>query len=440
MSQPYLWPRFMLLLTTALWVLQAQALEVDPNGGRRVDIGLGEGRIVRFASPVESVFVADTAVADIRVVSPGVAYVYGKASGETNLIALGDDEITQGSVQLRVAPAAAQAMRGRNPANLVEVQPAGKRLLAKGSTADVTSALELNAMLVSGSSPQDPPVNTTTYAGGSPQVNIRVRFAEVSRQQLLQYGVNWNALISSGNFTFGLVTGGPLASAAAAGATNAIGAGFSSGSANIDVLLDALQSNGFLEILAEPNITAVSGQTASFLAGGEIPVPVPVNSELVGIEYKPFGVSLQFTPTLLPNNRIGLQVRPEVSSLSTVNPVQIAGFSIPSFQVRRADTRVEVGSGQTFAIAGLFQRSNSQDMDKLPLLGDIPVMGNLFKSKRFQRSETELVILITPYLVEPSSTHDLATPLDSDGSNPARHLAAGTGTLPTHSEFGFYVD
>lgn len=418
---------------------QAQGMTFDPADTATVQLSVGEGRILRFAAPVESVFIADNAIADIRIVSPGVAYVFGKTDGQTNLLALDARQVSQGAVRVSVSPAIGATLQQRNPGNQVQVHSQGKRLLASGTVADLDSAIELNALLVSSAPPGVPPINAATYPG-SPQVNIRVRFAEVSREQLLRYGVNWNALINSGSFSFGLITGGPLASSAVAGATNLLSAGFNSSSASVDVLLDALQSNGFLEILAEPNITALSGQTASFLAGGEIPVPVPVGNELIGIDYKSFGVSLQFTPTLLPNKRIGLQVRPEVSSLSSTSQVQISGFSVPSFQVRRADTRVEVGSGQTFAIAGLFQRSSSQDIDKLPLLGDVPVLGNLFRSKRFQRSETELVILITPYIVEPVADRSLATPLDPARDNPAWRLANGNVALTAHREFGFYVD
>ena len=426
-------------LLAAGLVGQVRAMTLDPVDDQAIRLGLGEGRIVRFAAPVEAVFIADNGIADIRIVSPGVAYVFGKANGQTNLIALDGRQARQGAVRVSVSPSIGEDLEQQNPDNQVQVRSEGKRLLAGGSVADIDSAIELNALLVGSSAPGVPPINAATYSG-SPQVNIRVRFAEVSREQLLRYGVNWNALINSGSFSFGLITGGPLASSATAGATNLLSAGFNSSSASVDVLLDALQSNGFLEILAEPNITALSGQTASFLAGGEIPVPVPVSNELIGIDYKSFGVSLQFTPTLLPNKRIGLQVRPEVSSLSTTSQVQISGFTVPSFQVRRADTRVEVGSGQTFAIAGLFQRSSSQDIDKLPLLGDVPVLGNLFKSKRFQRSETELVILITPYIVEPVAERHLATPLDPASNNPAWRLANGNVPITAHSDFGFYVD
>ncbi|MDF2644015.1 MAG: type and secretion system protein RhcC2, partial [Pseudomonas sp.] len=211
-------------------------------------------------------------------------------------------------------------------------------------------------------------------------------------------------------------------------------AGLNSGNVNIDAMLEALQTNGVLEVLAEPNITAMTGQTASFLAGGEVAVPVPVNREVVGIEYKPYGVSLLFSPTLVPNGRIALQVRPEVSSLMSTTTLDVNGYQVPSFRVRRADTRVEVGSGQTFAIAGLFQRESTQDVEKVPMLGDMPILGNLFRSKRFQRNETELVILITPYLVEPVRERVVATPLDAQ-----RASAAASGPR-SGGAFGFYMN
>lgn len=408
---------------------QRRPLTIETGGDQKIGLAPGEGRVLRFPGAVESLLIADPAIADVRIVSDGVAYVYAKAIGTTDLIALGPEQQTRATLRLNVRPEGAGKVR---------VDLAGRRAFASGETDSVEAALAAQAGLDSQAAEGQPAVNAATYAG-SPQVNIRVRFAEVSRQQLLSYGVNWNALVNAGNFSFGLVTGGPLASAAASGATNLIGGGFSSGSASVDVLLDALQSNGILEILAEPNITAMTGQTASFLAGGEIPVPVPVSNELVGIEYKPYGVSLMFTPTLLPGDRIGLRVRPEVSSLDGSATVEIAGLTVPTFRIRRADTRVEVGSGQTFAIAGLFQRNNSQDMDSLPLLGDMPVLGSLFRSRRFQQNETELVILITPYLVEPSMEHELATPLDPADTNPAWKLA-GASALTRRTEFGFHVE
>ena len=175
-----------------------------------------------------------------------------------------------------------------------------------------------------------------------------------------------------------------------------------------------MQREGIINLLAEPNLTAINGETANFLAGGEVPIPVPggAGGETVTIDYKPFGVSLDFIPTLLPGERINLRVRPEVSTISNSGGVFIDGFAIPAFTVRRAETSVELASGQTFAIAGLFQRDLTTDTDKFPVLGDVPVLGQLFQSQRFKRYETELVILITPYLVQPSSNRNFALPND----------------------------
>lgn len=360
----------------------------------------GQGRILRFDQDVASVFVANPEVADVQVVSAGVIYLFGKQAGDTNLIALGADEQNQASLRLQVRDGnalASQALREMDGDSQVRLRMAGNQLVAEGSSHSVESAMATQSTL-DAQVPNGGSLNHSTYDGAT-QINIRVRFAEVARDELLSYGVSWNTLINNGSFSFGVLTSNI--------APNPIGGGTDS----IDGLLQALQQNNLLQILAEPNITTVSGQTASFLAGGEIPIPVPVNSELVGIEYKQFGVSLLSTPTLLPNGRISMEVRPEVSSIAS-DSVRIGGYDVPSLQVRRADTVVEVGSGQTFAIAGLFQRQASNQIERIPLLGDMPILGNLFRSRRFQRNETELVILITPYLVAPSSAPVPRMPLD----------------------------
>jgi len=189
----------------------------------------------------------------------------------------------------------------------------------------------------------------------------------------------------------------------------------------VDALVGALQRNGMLTILAEPNLTAATGRPASFLAGGEIPIPIPIPGNQAGqitVQYKPFGVSLEFTPTLIGRNRIALRVRPEVSSLSKFGAVQANGIDLPSLMVRRAATTVEVASGQTFAIAGLFQRQMSLDYGQTPEIADLPVLGPLFRSARYRRDESELVILITPILVKPVRDRGLATPLDRPAPPP----------------------
>jgi Flp pilus assembly secretin CpaC len=193
-----------------------------------------------------------------------------------------------------------------------------------------------------------------------------------------------------------------------------------------------LERAGALTILAEPNLTAITGQTASFLAGGEVPIPHPAaRGEPPSFYYKEFGVSLEFTPTVIRTNRIALRVEPAVSAISEFSAVKIGDTDIPSFTVRRADTTVEVVSGQAFALAGLFQRQLSKDVDRLPLLGEIPVLGALFTSERYRRDETELVILVTTYLVQPTRNRIAATPIDRPGQ-----LAANRRPVISPAAFG----
>jgi pilus assembly protein CpaC len=181
----------------------------------------------------------------------------------------------------------------------------------------------------------------------------------------------------------------------------------------LDVLgtLDLLENDGLVTTLAEPNLTALSGETASFLAGGEFPIPVSQSLGAVTIEYKQYGVGLAFTPVVLGDGRISMRVRPEVSQLSDAGSVTLNNFVVPALTTRRAETTVELGSGQSFMIAGLLQNSNSNNIEKAPFLGDIPILGALFRSTKFRRDETELVIIVTPYLVRPVSGQ-LATPAD----------------------------
>lgn len=429
-----------LLVAASLVLLPelASAQNIAKGSTGTIDLAPGEGRILHFKAPVDSVLVAEPGIADLQVVSPGVIYIFGKSAGQTSLIALGPDGEELASLSLAVSSstqAVTRPLKDLHPGSSAQISGAGNRVVAKGVVKSVGEATDLNALLSTEGQDFKTALNSASYEG-SAQVNIRVRFAEVSRSELLRYGVNWNALFNNGTFSFGLLTGGALAGDVASGASNVVSAGLASGNVNIDAMLEALQSNGVLEVLAEPNITAMTGQTASFLAGGEVAVPVPVNSDLVGIEYKPYGVSLLFSPTVLPNDRIALQVRPEVSSLMGTGTVSVNGYQVPSFRVRRADTRVEVGSGQTFAIAGLFQRESSQDVEKVPMLGDMPILGNLFRSKRFQRNETELVILITPYLVQPVRSRTLATPLDA---RPKGATTASAGPR-NNGVFGFYMN
>jgi pilus assembly protein CpaC len=199
---------------------------------------------------------------------------------------------------------------------------------------------------------------------------------------------------------------------------NSFGLGFNAGRTNLDAIIDALDKTGLATVLAQPNLSALSGEQASFLAGGEFPVPVPQTGSAGGIqqitiEWKKFGVSLAFVATITNNNRINIHVMPEVSQLSNLGAIAINGINVPSLTVRRAETTIDVASGQSFAIAGLLQNNANQTISKFPWLGDVPVLGALFRSDTFQRNESELVIIVTPYVVRPVSTANaLQSPTD----------------------------
>jgi pilus assembly protein CpaC len=249
------------------------------------------------------------------------------------------------------------------------------------------------------------------------QVHLRVRVAEVSRDVLKHFGINWEAIFQTGDFAFGLVSGRGVTDGlgnflrAPEGANSAFGS-FDGGDDVVNAALDALAEEGLVNVLAEPNLTALSGETASFLAGGEFPVPVGTENNDIQIEFKQFGVSLSFTPTVLSRNRIGLRVRPEVSDLSENGAITLQNIVIPALATRRAETTVELGSGQSFAIGGLISNSTRNSLEKVPGIGDLPILGTLFRSTSFRQRETELVIIVTPYLVEPRAERDFAVPTD----------------------------
>jgi pilus assembly protein CpaC len=272
-------------------------------------------------------------------------------------------------------------------------------------------------------------VNSLTLLS-SIQVNLRVRVAEVSRQISRELGFNWQTLANDGGgLLIGLATTGSTGALATQVARRLIAppSRVGRGGYDINAVVDALASDQLISILAEPNLTAQSGEVASFLAGGEFPVPIAASplTNTITIEYKQFGVSLAFVPTVLGPDRVNLRVRPEVSELSENGAISVPLASgvvkIPALSVRRAETTVELGSGQSFAIAGLLQRSNTMVNSGINGLRDIPVLGALFGSDRFRRNETELVIIITPYLVRPvSDPRALAAP--TDGFRPATDL------------------
>ena len=278
---------------------------------------------------------------------------------------------------------------------------------------------------------------------GPAQVTLRVRVAEMSRSLTRELGVNWQALGQIGKLAIGFQIVNPLVNAILPFST--FGARYTNTGVDINPVIDALSQDQLIHLLAEPTLTAMSGETASFLAGGEFPIPIASTGtgldRTITVDFKQYGVSLAFVPTVLSDGQINLQVRPEVSQLSTDGAVTLNGIAIPALKVRRAETTVELGSGQSFAIAGLLSDTATMTGNGLPFLGDLPVLGALFRSDGFQRQETELVIVVTPYLAGPvSDPRAISAPTDNwRAPNDAERLLllrqSGSTSVPGPSGF-----
>jgi pilus assembly protein CpaC len=406
------------------------APKVVGPAGTALQIEVSKGRLIRLDQPASSVFVADPDIADVQVKSPSLVYVFGKAAGETTLYAVGDGDqvLLNATVVVRHnIDRLQQAIHELQPRSAVSVTSVDDQLVLEGtvfSAAEGEDIRRLAARFVA-----DPKQLLNRMRVNAPnQVNIRVRIAEMSRQTVKQFGFNWQAMFGAGNFVLGLATGHSFVTAAGAIITRGVGQltadttnnanfGFKDRHNDVNALLDALENNGLINVLAEPNLSAVSGEPASFLAGGEFPIPVPQGNGTISIEFKKFGVSLNFVATLAEGNRINLHVQPEVSQLSTTGAIQVASITVPALTTRRAETTIELSSGQSFAIAGLLQNNITQNLDKFPWLGDVPVLGSLFRSTAFKHDESELVVIVTPYVVRPTDTANrLLAP--SDGYAP----------------------
>ncbi len=418
----------------------AAASVVGPSGSR-IDLEVGKGRLVRLDQPASSVFIADPDIADIQVKSPSLVYIVAKAAGETSLFAVGDKDQVLLNAQIVVRHDLArlqQALEKLVPDTAVDVSTVDDSLVLSGtvfSTAEGDDIRRIAAHFV----PDKAQLINNIQVDAPNQINLRVRVAEISRQTIKALGFNWENIFGTGHFLLGLATGNPAISAASAatqflrgpnGVDN-LAAGFKVGNTDINAVIDALDKTGLVTVLAEPNLTALSGETASFLAGGEFPIPVPENNGNIAIDFKKFGVSLSFQATIGARDRINLRVKPEVSELSSAGAITLNSISIPALTTRRAETTVELGSGQSFAIAGLIQNNVTHDLSKFPWLGDVPVLGQLFRSDNFQRNESELVIIVTPYIVRPVSSKRLALPTDGYvAPNDAERVISGASYRP----------
>ncbi|MFT8246979.1 type II and III secretion system protein family protein [Roseomonas sp. BN140053] len=461
-----------------------------------VALEAGTGRLVTLPRPALTVLAADPRVARVQPASPTSLFLMAVAAGRTTIVATAEDgtpvaeyDVTVSPSRTAVPAAGPLVMPGAPAAAPAPPPPSASaiegmiRRMVRGAEGVRVAAAGRTGFVLSGTVPSaadaqraeaiaraalgDGPelVNSLSLLS-SLQVNLRVRVAEISRRVSRDLGFNWQALANDGNnFLIGLRTGvaGGVVGAITGGlsATNSVarvGAGISSSRFDINAVIDALASDELITILAEPNLTAQSGEVASFLAGGEFPIPVAANSgansSTITIEFKQFGVSLAFVPTVMGPDRLNLRVRPEVSELSTEGaislPLSNGVVTIPALHVRRAETSVELGTGQSFAIAGLLQRNSANRSNGLSGLGDLPVLGALFRSNSFQRNESELVIIVTPYLVRPvSDPRALAAPTDRvrpasdlDRILERRQIERGSRPEPLRARFdaGFLVE
>jgi pilus assembly protein CpaC len=367
--------------------------------------------------------VANPAIADIATLSERSIYILGRAPGRTTMTLLGADGSLIANVEIQVVPDVAELrerLRDILSGEPIEVRTANDGIVLSGTVSSgqvVDRAMELAERYTPGR------VSNLMMVGGTQQVMLQVRFAEMQRtvRQELSTSLGLNAnLGSQGGATFGANNaasgssgfglGADLPNAGSGGRSGALGISFAASGLQLSMLMEALESNGMVRTLAEPNLTALSGQTASFLAGGEFPVPV-VGENGVGVEFKPFGVNMSFTPTVIDGEIINLVLNSEVSSIGEA--VNLGGGSeIPSTNTRRASTTVEMRDGESFAIAGLLQDDFRNSVGQVPWLGDLPILGALFRSASYQRSQSELVIIVTAHLVSPTRGEALAMPTD----------------------------
>lgn len=380
---------------------------------------------IKLTEAVSEIFVANPEIADIQLNEPTTAYIFGRKIGSTTVFATNSQGEVVLKLQLRVTHDLKQlneTVKSSFPDEQVAFDSTPAGIIIKGTPSSPMVAKNIEN-IASGFLDKNDKLTNNMVIGSPTQILLKVKIAEINRSVLHKFEINWGALINSPkHMMYGLLMGRePVTTSTANGITstqfnrstsipqmNSYGVKYTNGANSYTALLDALDQEGLGTILAEPNLITASGETASFLVGGEFPYPVPQNQNIT-IEFKQFGISLSFTPTVLASNMINLRVRPEVSELDDTSSISIpmgTGGSVvrvPGLKTRRAETSVELGDGQSLAIAGLISSKMANSYGGLPGVDSIPVLGALFRSTSFQRDQTELVIIVTPHVVKPTS-------------------------------------
>ena len=395
---------------------QSFASTTDARTGATLQVPINKSQTLKVGQAFAKAVIGNEDVADVLPLSMSSVYVLGRSLGSTNLSLYDSKGALIAVVDIVVGPDA-QGLK----ATLAQLMPTESVAISVSN-----GALVLSGTVSSASAAEKLMTIAETYApkrvvnmlgvGGVQQVLLEVKFSEMSRAVVKQLGINQfsfnNTSVTPGGVIVPGSSGGIISPPDLANNPYQFGISLPNAS-NLLVNIDALERNGLVRTLAEPNLVALSGETASFLAGGEFPVPVGVNlNGQVAIEFKQFGVSLAFTPTVLEDGLINLLVGPEVSQLDPAAGIELNGFRIPGLKVRRARTTVELRDGQSFALAGLIQSDFSDTIRQIPLLGRIPLIGALFRSTAYNKQETELVMIVTPRLVRPVPAGSLSLPTD----------------------------
>jgi pilus assembly protein CpaC len=399
-------------------------VEVISGKGRKINLEAGKSVIIRSEVDIVRVSSANPDVATVTALSPKQVYVTaGKTSGVTNITLWQAEDKVAAVYDVEVAPDVSSI---KEKIQRLFPEEKGVRITASHDSLTLTGTVSSTAVLsqvlaLTEAYGGDKKVINMVQVSGVHQIMLEVRVAEMQRTLTKQLSINFTTLAGA-SFGAGLLANPGSVAGSVSGSINTppllniaptTNALFHiAGNPSWTVFLDALKQDGLVKVLAEPTLMALSGQTATFLAGGEFPVPIPQGLGSVAIQYKPYGVQLSFTPTVLDDNRISMKVTPEVSELDFTTAVTISGTTVPGLTKRGVSTVIELGDGQSFALAGLLQDNITETIGKFPYLGDVPVLGPLFRSSNFQRNETELVVIATPHLVKPIDLKNQPLPTD----------------------------
>jgi pilus assembly protein CpaC len=406
----------------------------NPNNVRRLVIAINKSNVVKLDRVFGDLLVGNADIADVVPLTTTSFYVLGKTVGATRISIVSKDKMLLGVVDVDVSfdiDGLRSRLNESVPGGQIRASSVNGKVLLTGIVPD--SIALATALAIANQFAPDAVINSLSVRA-SQQVLLEVRFLEAARSAATDLGVNWRAFSGqAGNFsgTTGLVAPATptLATPGVPGSIAALAPDILSNSVpfgsfvaslvnnnhlTVDVVIQALEERGLVRRLAQPNLIALSGDTASFLAGGEFPFPVAQENNTISIEFKQFGVGLGFTPTVLADGLINLKIAPEVSEIDPSQNIQVNGTVVPGLVVRRAQTTIELRDGQSFAIAGLLQSTNLKNQSELPWIGRVPILGTLFRSAHFQKQETDLVVIVTPHLAKPATPGEaLATPLDS---------------------------